>query len=208
MGGMSCGITEQCVDPFLVGDLLDLESKVAQSVRQRSNERTLGAGQMVRFPGGLDMRGDVADCRRANIGGGEVQWEIDVRGNAGICDEPYHCENFSGRVPDTAAVVANNVERPVDGYRESAPRSVPEHFLSNEVALDITHREILGICEWRFLGDLTHPRAAETGEHRGGGDVMQGYAPVKPGEADELAGLGRAGVREVTEETPLAYAEY
>src|SRR5216684_3567800 len=91
MGGMSCGITEQCVDPFLVGDLLDLESKVAQSVRQRSNERTLGAGQMVRFPGGLDMRGDVADCRRANIGWGEVQREIDVRGNAGICDEPYHC---------------------------------------------------------------------------------------------------------------------
>jgi hypothetical protein len=106
---MSCGIAEQCVDPFLVRDLLDRESKVAQPVRQRSKERVLRAGQMVRFPSGMDMRGDVADCRRANIGWGEVQREIDVRGNAGICDEPYRCVYFSGRVPDAAAVVANNV---------------------------------------------------------------------------------------------------
>src|ERR1700680_3502561 len=188
MSGMSCGIAEQYVDPFLVGDLVDRESKVAQPVRQRSKERSLRTGQMVRFPGGRDMCGDVADCCRANIGWGEVQREIDVRGNTGIGDEPYRCVYLSGRVPGTAAVAANNVERPVDGYREPAPGGVPEHFLSNEVALDVAHREILGICQRRFLGDFTHACAAETGEYRGGGDVMQGYAPVKPGEADELAG--------------------
>ena len=61
---------------------------VPQPSDQGAERRHLGAGQMVGAAGRARGDGDVADRRRAGVGGHEIQRQIDIGREAGVRDEP------------------------------------------------------------------------------------------------------------------------
>src|SRR5437588_4968654 len=100
------GVLQQLVNPLIVWYLRDGESVNAEPVDQGAEERAPRAGQVIGVSGRLGMGRNMPYGCRADIGGHEVERQVDIGRQARIRDEPYQRAHLGSSVPDAGAMIS------------------------------------------------------------------------------------------------------